>query len=72
MLITFFVILAMIFFVMMTGGILGYIFRNEVDEKMHSEMLNTIQVYGDDAKVTEAWDAVQRNVIMFAPLPDST
>ena len=52
----------MIFFVMLTGGILGYIFRNEVDGKMHSEMLNTIQVYGDDPKVTEAWDAVQRNV----------
>lgn len=31
MLITFFVILFMIFVVMLVGGILGYIFRNEVN-----------------------------------------
>lgn len=27
---------------------------------MHSEMLNTITSYGEDPKVTLAWDSVQR------------
>lgn len=83
MLLTFFVILFMIFVTMLVGGILGYIFRSEVswsriywtstensslsyqsqvDERMHTEMVNSIRTYHNDSKVTEAWDAVQKNV----------
>ncbi|XP_022693168.1 uncharacterized protein LOC111262833 isoform X2 [Varroa jacobsoni] len=63
MLLTFFVILFMLFIVMMVGGILGYVFRNEVDERMYQEMLMSIPIYKNDSVVTKAWDAVQRHVI---------
>lgn len=59
MLLTFFIILFMIFIVMLVGGILGYVFRNEVEEQMHSEMLKTVPLYKTETAVTEAWDAVQ-------------
>lgn len=59
MLLTFFIILFMIFIVMLVGGILGYVFRNEVEEQMHVEMLATIPLYKKETAVTEAWDAVQ-------------
>ena len=62
MLLTFFVILLIIFIVMLVGGILGYIFRSEVDERMHTEMVNSVKSYKEDSKVTDAWDSVQRNV----------
>ncbi|XP_053200947.1 CD151 antigen-like isoform X1 [Panonychus citri] len=70
MLITFFFILAMIFLTMLAGGILGYIFRSEVDERMHSEMVMTIRLYGNDSKVTESWDAVQRNFNCCGVIPN--
>ncbi|XP_035216777.1 CD151 antigen-like isoform X2 [Stegodyphus dumicola] len=59
MLLTFFIILFMIFIVMLVGGILGYVFRNEVEKQMHQEMLTTIPMYKNDTAVTDAWDAVQ-------------
>lgn len=65
MLLTFFVILLIIFIVMLVGGILGYIFRSEVDERMHTEMVNSVKSYKEDSKVTDAWDSVQRNVSYF-------
>ncbi|UYV71617.1 hypothetical protein LAZ67_8003864 [Cordylochernes scorpioides] len=55
----FFIILFMIFIIMMVGGILGYIFRNEVDDRMHSEMLMTIPKYLNNNVITDAWDKVQ-------------
>ncbi|XP_022239039.1 tetraspanin-9-like [Limulus polyphemus] len=61
MLITFFVILFIIFIIMLVGGILGYVFRDEVDEKMKKEMLKSIPLYGNESAVTEAWDRVQQN-----------
>lgn len=62
MLMAFFAILLIIFITMMAGGILGYIFRSEVDERMHTEMVESVTSYRKDKKVTDAWDAVQRNV----------
>ncbi|KAG8199278.1 hypothetical protein JTE90_003700 [Oedothorax gibbosus] len=58
MLLTFFIILCLIFITMMVGGILGYVFRNEVDDRMYNEMLLTIKIYQNDSQVTDAWDAV--------------
>ncbi|XP_022704190.1 tetraspanin-11-like [Varroa jacobsoni] len=57
----FFVILFMIFIILLVGGILGYVFRNEVGERMYQEMIMTIPAYGNDTDVTEAWDAVQHH-----------
>lgn len=68
MLLIFFVILFIIFVVMLVGGILGYIFRSEVDERMHTEMVASIKSYKEDSKVTDAWDSVQRNVSIAAVL----
>ncbi|XP_076311872.1 CD151 antigen-like [Tachypleus tridentatus] len=62
MLIAFFVILFIIFIIMLVGGILGYVFRDEVDEKMKEEMLESIPLYGNDSTVTETWDRVQQNM----------
>ncbi|XP_076346271.1 tetraspanin-11-like [Tachypleus tridentatus] len=59
MLLTFFIILLMIFITMLVGGILGFVFRNEVEEHMHTQMLKTVKQYMNDTPVTEAWDAVQ-------------
>ena len=59
MLLTYFVILVILFIVMVTAGILGYVFRLEVDDRMQQEMHSTIKLYGNDSQVTQAWDAVQ-------------
>ncbi|XP_022251053.1 tetraspanin-9-like [Limulus polyphemus] len=62
MLLTFFIFMFIIFIIMLVGGILGYVFRDEVDEKMKKEMLDSIPLYGNDTAVTEAWDQVQKNM----------
>lgn len=62
MLLTYFVILIILFIVMVTAGILGYVFRLEVDDRMQQEMHSTIKLYGNDTQVTQAWDAVQTHV----------
>ncbi|CAL1290918.1 unnamed protein product [Larinioides sclopetarius] len=59
MLLTFFIILFMIFIVMLVGGILGYVFRNEVEKQMDQEMIMSIPLYKNETAVTDAWDAVQ-------------
>ncbi|CAN8003557.1 unnamed protein product, partial [Ixodes pacificus] len=61
MLLTFFIILFMIFITMLVGGILGYVFRNEVDDRMYQEMVMSIPMYKNDSVVTDAWDAVQQH-----------
>ncbi|XP_023227018.1 tetraspanin-11-like [Centruroides sculpturatus] len=59
MLLTFFIILFMIFITMLVGGILAYVFRNEVENRMRTEMIMTIPLYDNDTAVTDAWNAVQ-------------
>ncbi|KAF7496046.1 Tetraspanin-11 [Sarcoptes scabiei] len=61
MLLVFFVLLFLIFILMLLGGILGYVFRNQVDDRMKREMKITISYYGNDSAITDAWDSVQRN-----------
>ncbi|XP_013777868.1 CD151 antigen-like [Limulus polyphemus] len=60
MLLTYFIILFMIFIMMLVGGILGYVFRNEVDDHMHREMLTTVRQYMNNTPITEAWDLVHK------------
>ncbi|KAL1443011.1 hypothetical protein MTO96_030475, partial [Rhipicephalus appendiculatus] len=45
----------------LVGGILGYVFRNEVDDRMYQEMVMSIPSYKNDSVVTDAWDAVQQH-----------
>jgi len=73
MLLTYFVILVVLFIVMVTAGILGYVFRLEVDGRMQQEMHATIKLYGNDTQVTKAWDAVQTHVSsLFVGKPTTT
>ncbi|KAG8187217.1 hypothetical protein JTE90_020648 [Oedothorax gibbosus] len=59
MLLTFFIILFMIFIIVLVGGILGYVFRSEVEMRMEQEMIMTIPLYKNESAVTDAWDSVQ-------------
>ncbi|CAG2119943.1 unnamed protein product, partial [Medioppia subpectinata] len=61
MLLTFFIILFFLFILMLVGGILGYVFRNQVDDRMYREMITTVALYNNDTAVTDAWDSVQKN-----------
>ncbi|XP_018495494.1 CD151 antigen [Galendromus occidentalis] len=60
LLMAFFAILLVLFVVMMVGGILGYVFRNEVDDRMYAEMISSIPKYKNDSAVTRTWDSVQQ------------
>ncbi|XP_035230925.1 CD151 antigen-like [Stegodyphus dumicola] len=60
MLATYFLILMVIFITMLIGGILGYVFRYKVGEKMKREMITTVPLYMNDTVITDAWDAVQQ------------
>lgn len=71
MILTYFVILVVLFIVMVTAGILGYVFRLEVDDRMQQEMHSTIKLYGNDSQVTQAWDAVQMHVSCSCSEPRS-
>lgn len=53
MLLVFFVLLFLIFILMLLGGILGYVFRNQVDDRMKREMQITISHYGNDSAITD-------------------
>ena len=53
MLLVFFVLLFLIFILMLLGGILGYVFRNQVDDRMKREMQITISNYGNDSAITD-------------------
>lgn len=62
MLKTYFVILLALLAVIITTGSLCFIFRAELDERLHKEMLASMKLYGNDSHVTEAWDSMQINV----------
>ncbi|XP_022255353.1 tetraspanin-4-like [Limulus polyphemus] len=70
MLLTFFVILFMIFIIMLVGGILGFVFRNEVEQHMHTGMLKSVKQYMNVTAVTEAWDAIQQQFECCGIKPD--
>ncbi|OQV17822.1 putative CD151 antigen [Hypsibius exemplaris] len=61
MLMTYFIILFCIFFILLLGGILGYVFRDQLDESMRQQMHDTmIRDYGFVDVVNDAWDALQQ------------
>lgn len=59
MLLTFFILLFMIFIIMLVGGILAYVFRNEVENRLRTEMIMSIPLYDNDTAITDAWNSVQ-------------
>jgi len=62
MLKTYFVILLALLAVILTTGSICFIFRAELDDRLQREMHSSMRLYGNDSRVTEAWDSMQVNV----------
>jgi len=59
MLVTYFIFVFLIFVTMLVGGILGYVFRAKVETTLRNEMIGSIRFYGNNRRVSEAWDETQ-------------
>lgn len=62
MLKSYFSILLALLSLIITIGLVCFIFKAELNNKLHSEMLSSMKLYGNDSYVTEAWDSLQTNV----------
>ncbi|TRY72974.1 hypothetical protein TCAL_15697 [Tigriopus californicus] len=65
MLLTYFIFLFLMFVVLLIGGVLGYVFRNQVEDNLRPEMKHTIEEYDPgnlNDPITTAWDDTQRNL----------
>ncbi|OQR79082.1 tetraspanin-11-like [Tropilaelaps mercedesae] len=62
LLVTYFILLFIVFITMIVGGVVGYVFRGDVDQSVYQAMWNSIPLYKNDSTVTRAWDEIQRNV----------
>merc|ERR1712106_165054 len=59
------IVIASCFIIFMIGGILTYIFREQVSNSIQAEMIADIRSYNPDdpeAKVTKVWDATQEQL----------
>ncbi|XP_055906254.1 CD151 antigen [Eupeodes corollae] len=59
LLLTYFIIVFLIFVSMLIGGILGYVFREKVSQTMRQEMRASLGQYGSRRAITQAWDETQ-------------
>lgn len=59
MLLTYFILIFLIFVTMLIGGILGYVFREKVSTTMRQEMYSSMKMYGSRRQVTQSWDTTQ-------------
>ncbi|KAJ6648067.1 Tetraspanin-11 [Pseudolycoriella hygida] len=59
MLLTYFIVMFLIFVTMLIGGILGVVFREKVEQTMRQEMHSSLKLYGNRRAVTQAWDQTQ-------------
>lgn len=62
MLLTYFMIVFLIFVTMLVGGILGYVFREKVHTTMEQEMQSTVRTYATNRAVKRAWDDTQERL----------
>lgn len=62
LLLTYFIILFMIFVIMLVGGILAYVFKNEVGDKMKARMKDTIVSKYMEPGVEDTWDTIQKEL----------
>ncbi|XP_066995555.1 CD151 antigen isoform X2 [Anabrus simplex] len=53
-------IVFIIFVIMLVGGILGYVFREKVNDKIDEKMESSMKLYGQKDYVTDSWDWVQK------------
>lgn len=58
----YFLQLLVVFIIMLAGGVVGYVFRGDVDKSVYKAMWESIPLYNNDTAVTHAWDEIQKNV----------
>lgn len=62
-LLTYFVLLLLLFVILLVAGILGYIFRSQISINLKPEMMYTVTKYDPDkpnSPITAAWDNTQK------------
>jgi len=55
----YFMIIFIVFVTMLVGGILGYVFREDVRKNLDKGMRNSLDQYNTNPTITEAWDETQ-------------
>ncbi|XP_076040963.1 tetraspanin 74F [Oratosquilla oratoria] len=61
MLLTYFILVLLLFIILLVGGILGYVFRDKAETSLQHTMNSTMKEYepGKDEPTTKAWDDTQ-------------
>ncbi|XP_076375861.1 tetraspanin 74F [Megalopta genalis] len=59
MLLTYFIIVFLLFVTMLIGGVLAYVFREKLVNTLQREMSSSMRVYDSRKAVREAWDTTQ-------------
>ncbi|KAG7206900.1 hypothetical protein KM043_000797 [Ampulex compressa] len=59
MLLTYFIIVFLLFVTMLIGGVLGYVFREKVLSTVEGKMSSSMRVYGTSKSIKDAWDTTQ-------------
>ncbi|XP_037074100.1 CD151 antigen-like [Pollicipes pollicipes] len=59
MLLTYFIILLILFIFLLTAGILAYVYRDEVGSRIEKELTETMAKYSTNEAVKQAWDTAQ-------------
>ncbi|KAF0311791.1 Tetraspanin-11 [Amphibalanus amphitrite] len=59
MLLTYFIILLVLFVVLLVGGILGYVFNERVEDTITTTMMGELDSYSTRQSIKDAWDAAQ-------------
>ncbi|XP_012261438.1 CD151 antigen [Athalia rosae] len=62
MLLTYFIIVFLLFVTVLIGGVLGYVFREKVKTSIEQDMKNTMRLYDKRTQMREAWDVTQRTL----------
>lgn len=57
---TFAVLLALIFILMIAGGIAGFVLRNDIEDKVVDVLKNEVTNYNKNPGVTDAWNVLQQ------------
>lgn len=62
MLITYFMILLVLFVVLLVGGILGYVFRDRVEDTIKTRMMASLDEFNEKLVIRDAWNAAQQKM----------
>ncbi|XP_063991873.1 tetraspanin-18B [Diachasmimorpha longicaudata] len=62
MLLTYFIIVLILFVTIFIGGVLAYVFRGKLNGRVEMEMQNSMGLYDSKPYMHEAWDTTQRSL----------